>query len=75
MAVSVTVVGSIPIRGNEIFNISSLWCRGAALSSSNQHALPPEFSDNGEQSVLIPFSIYPAVCGIQSGAKKKKLFL
>ena len=37
-------VGSIPNRGNEMFNIfiSSIWCRGA-LNCVIYHAIPPEF--------------------------------
>ena len=47
------VVGSIPTRGDKIFNIfiSSLWWQNAALSCATQHAMPPEFSGKWETEV------------------------
>ena len=61
MPVNRLVVGSTPIRGDEIFIyiyifISSLWCRGesTALSSATQHAMSPEIGGKWGTECLNP---------------------
>ena len=74
-----TVVGSISIQGNEIFNIFfSVPLVIAALRT--QHTMPQVFSEFlaniGEQKCFLPIigsqvaSAYPAMCKIQREPKK-----
>ena len=47
------IVGSIPIRENNTFNISALvMMQSAALSSATQHAMLPDFGGKWERDVL-----------------------
>ena len=54
--VNATVVGSIPTRGNEIFNIfiSSLWQRSkVALNSATQYAMTSKDSAESEEGKCV----------------------
>ena len=65
LTVNRLVVGSIPIREDEIYTSiyisnSSFWCRGQARSSVTQRAMPPEYGKKWGTECLN--TRYPTLC-------------